>query len=241
MTISGLVPNTDYWIDVRAENSGGESGYSGDLMARTAALMPPGVPPIRRWWPQGRPRCGCGQLQAVGELQTSTGGGSRPTQTITDADRIETSINPEITFTGLVDETDYWIDVRAENADGNSAYSGDLMETTDALPPPAVTTKYFLLTADATVPTATEFLASPTTFEGEVVNVPAHLQVRYYHCAHPRNDIANIHEQNIPENFRDQWTAMANLPTRTINGTTYYVYTTIFAQYPIGTLHPACV
>ena len=238
VNISGLVPGTDYWIDVRAENSGGDSDYSGDLMATTAALMPPGTPTT--------PTLVTAEATSL-LVETTAGGGGTPNRyqwrispdmNVTDADRIETSLTPVLAITGLVDETDYWIDVRAENADGNSGYSGDLMATTDMLPPPAVTTKYFLLTLDATVPTAAEFAASTLTFEGDTVPVPAHFDRRFYQCAHLRDDISNIHEEDTGGeeggNFRDQWTAMANLPTRTINGTTYYVYTTLFAQYPIG-------
>ena len=238
VTISGLVPDTDYWIDVRAENSAGNSDYSGDLMATTAALMPPGVP--------SDPTLVTAQATSL-LVQTTPGGGGAPNlyrwrvsqdSIVTDADRILTSINPVLAITGLVDETDYWIDVRAENADGNSAYSGDLMATTDMLPPPAVTTKYFLLTVDATVPTAAEFLASTITFDGDTAPVPAYLTRRFFQCAHLRNDISNIHEENYHENFRDRWTAMADLPTLTINGTTYYVYTTFSARYPIGVSIP---
>ena len=106
------------------------------------------------------------------------------------------------------------------------------------LPPPAVTTKYFLLTVDATVPTAAEFLASTITFDGDTAPVPAYLELRFFQCAHLRNDISDIHEEDYHENFRSVWTAMADLPTRTINGTTYYVYTTLRVQYPIGVSIP---
>ena len=238
VTISGLVPNTDYWIDVRAENSGGESGYSGDLMATTAALMPPGTPTT--------PTLVTAEETSL-LVQTTAGGGGTPNLyrwristdvNVTDADRIETSLTPVLAVTGLVAETDYWIDVRAENADGDSAYSGDLMASTVMAPPPAVTTKYFLLTLDAAVPTAAEFLASPITFDGDTAPVPSHIDLRFYHCAHLRNDISDIHELDYQENFRDQWTPMASLPTRTINGTTYYVYTSFYAQYPIGVSIP---
>ena len=41
---STLDPGTDYWVDVRAENSAGESVYSDYLMTATLAVMPPGVP-----------------------------------------------------------------------------------------------------------------------------------------------------------------------------------------------------
>ena len=83
-----------------------------------------------------------------------------------------------------------------------------------------------------------EFLASTITFDGDTAPVPAYLTRRFFQCAHLRNDISNIHEENYHENFRDRWTAMADLPTRTINGTTYYIYTTFSARYPIGVSIP---
>ena len=238
VNISGLVPDTAYWIDVRAENAAGESGYSGDLMATTDALMPPGTPATPTL---------VGAEDTTLLVETTPGGGGTPNLyrwristdiNVTDADRIETSINPVKLITGLVAETDYWIDVQAENADGNSAYSGDLMASTVMAPPPAVTTKYFLLTLDATVPTAAEFLASTMPFDGDTAPVEPYLDLRFFQCAHLRNDISDIHEEDYHENFRDVWTAMADLPTLTINGTTYYVYTTLTVQYPIGVSIP---
>ena len=48
ITISGLSPGTSYWIDVRAENSAGNSAYSGNLATSTTGTAPidPPPPPI---------------------------------------------------------------------------------------------------------------------------------------------------------------------------------------------------
>ena len=45
VTISGLTAGTNYWIDVRAENSVGESAYSGNLATSTTAVAPPPTSP----------------------------------------------------------------------------------------------------------------------------------------------------------------------------------------------------
>ena len=41
VTITGLSPNTNYWIDARAQNSAGSSSYSADLATSTSALATP--------------------------------------------------------------------------------------------------------------------------------------------------------------------------------------------------------
>ena len=46
ITISNLSPGTDYWIDVRAENSAGNSAYSGNLETSTTGVAPPPTPTI---------------------------------------------------------------------------------------------------------------------------------------------------------------------------------------------------
>ena len=49
---------------------------------------------------------------------------------VTDFDTIVTSTGPSITISGLTSNTNYWIDVRAENSAGNSDYSTDLATST---------------------------------------------------------------------------------------------------------------
>ena len=56
---------------------------------------------------------------------------------VTDFDTIVTSTGPSITISGLSEDTNYWVDVRAENSAGNSNYSGNL--ATSTLPVPDTT------------------------------------------------------------------------------------------------------
>ena len=76
-------------------------------------------------------------------LATVAGSGGTPTlyrwrystnDLVTDIDPMVTSSTPNVTITGLELDTDYWIDVRAENSEGNSAYSGNLATSTLAIP-----------------------------------------------------------------------------------------------------------
>ena len=72
-------------------------------------------------------------------LATVAGSGGTPTtyrwristnSTVSNQDPMHTSSSPSITITGLDEDTDYWIDVRAENSEGDSDYSGDLATST---------------------------------------------------------------------------------------------------------------
>ena len=74
-------------------------------------------------------------------LSTTAGSGGAATgyrwristnSNVTNSDPIHTSTGPSITITGLTRDTDYWVDVRAENSVGNSAYSGNLATSTTA-------------------------------------------------------------------------------------------------------------
>ena len=51
--------------------------------------------------------------------------------------RSVTSTGPSVTIAGLSEDTDYWIDVRAQNSEGDSSYSSDLATSTlDEMTPP---------------------------------------------------------------------------------------------------------
>ena len=72
-------------------------------------------------------------------VATTPGSGGAPTlyrwrystnNIVSNEDPMVTSSTPNVAITGLDIDADYWIDVRAENSAGNSAYSGDLAATT---------------------------------------------------------------------------------------------------------------
>ena len=158
VTIEGLTEGTSYWIDVRATNFDGHSSYSFDRATSTMAapvLAPPGTP--------GVPTVTARTLTSI-SLSTVPGGGGAATlyrwrhslnNFVSDADPMVTSTGPTVMITGLAADTDYWIDVRAENADGNSFYTSDRATSTLA-----VTTA-----PDLTVDT-------PTIFGGVVTLTP---------------------------------------------------------------------
>ena len=142
ITITGLKEDDDFWIDVRAENSEGDSSYSGDLATSTLAapIEAPGTPstPTRT-----------GRTSTSLTLATVAGGGGTATtyrwristnSTVSDGDPMHTSSGPSITITGLDEDSDYWIDVRAENSEGDSSYSGDLATSTLAGTPDTTVT-----------------------------------------------------------------------------------------------------
>ena len=54
---------------------------------------------------------------------------------VSNSDVIVTSMGPSITISGLTEDTNYWVDVRAENSAGNSAYSEDRATSTLASTP----------------------------------------------------------------------------------------------------------
>ena len=78
-------------------------------------------------------------------LRVSRGGGGAATlyrwrystnSQVTDSDPKVTSTGPTVTISGLTAGTNYWIDARAENSAGESAYSGNLATSTTAVAPP---------------------------------------------------------------------------------------------------------
>ena len=93
-------------------------------------------------------------------------------------------------------------------------------------------TRYALLTLTADVPDAAAFLASAITSQTKTIDFPAHDDGMYYHVAEIYDDISDIREEGTAENFRDHWTARADLPERDLGGETYYIYTTAELQLP---------
>ena len=124
VTITGLAADDDYWVDVRAENSAGNSAYSGDRATSTTAQpQPPGTPTNLQ--------VGTRTTTTIA-LSVSPGSGGTPTQYrwrlstnnfMSDSDTVLNTSGTTATFTGLSAGTSYWVDVRAENDDGNSSYN----------------------------------------------------------------------------------------------------------------------
>ena len=143
VTIPNLDEDSNYWIDVRAENAEGESAYSGDLATSTlgSSVLAPGVP--------NRPSLVSRGLNNL-SLSTAAGSGGTPTlyrwryslnDIVSNSDPMVTSTGPTVNITGLTSGTSYWIDVRAENAEGESAYSNNLPTATTSTPTPLPTPK----------------------------------------------------------------------------------------------------
>ena len=125
ITITGLSEDTLYWIDVRAENSEGDSAYSGDLATSTddTALTAPGDP--------GAPTLSSRTSSSLTLACPAPTSGGAPTtyrwrystnNIISGSDPDVTSTGPSVTISGLAEDDDYWIAVRAENSAGDSDF-----------------------------------------------------------------------------------------------------------------------
>ena len=158
-----LTPGTNYWIDVRGENSAGESNYSLNLAtSTTGSAPPPGVPTVQAPGTPNTPILSSRTSSSL-TLRTSAGGGGAVTRyrwrystnsSVTDSDPDVTSTSTTRTISGLSPNTSYWIDVRAENSAGDSNYSNDLAtSTTTSTPPgpPGVTINLIVSPGSATV------------------------------------------------------------------------------------------
>ena len=145
VTITGLAEDDEYWVDVRAENSAGNSAYSSDRATSTAAAaaQPPGPPTNLQVG-----------MRTTTTIALSVSPGSRGAPTgyrwrlstntfMSDSDTVKNTSGSLVTFTGLNVGTSYWVDVRAQNASGNSDYTpagGAGLETAtlDSPPTPGV-------------------------------------------------------------------------------------------------------
>jgi hypothetical protein len=123
-TFSGLTPNTAYTLEVRAYNANGDSGWT-SLGSTTDPLVPPDAP------------TGLVATPAETEIQLDwTASTGAPTGYDV---RIDGGLPTDVgnvlthTFTGLTASTLYTLEVRAYNADGDSAYASTT-STTDAAP-----------------------------------------------------------------------------------------------------------
>ena len=121
-------------ITVIASNSEGSDTWTMPYTTSAAALQAPGTPstPTRT-----------SRTSSSLTLATVAGSGGAATlyrwrystnSTVSDTDPMVTSTGPSVTIPSLNANDNYWIDVRAENSAGNSAYSGDLATATLAAP-----------------------------------------------------------------------------------------------------------
>ena len=126
-------------ITITATNSEGTATWTMDYTTSAAALQAPGTPstPTRT-----------DRTSSSLTLATVAGSGGAPTSytwrystnsTVNNSDPSVTSTSPSVTIPGLNANDNYWIDVRAENSAGNSAYSGNLATATlAAIPAPTL-------------------------------------------------------------------------------------------------------
>ena len=136
VVFTGLTPDTPYWIDVRAENSAGESDYSLNLVTGTAMSPIPATPSTPTLVSREETTLTL-QVAAVSGA-TSYRWRYSTDATIDDSDPMITSIGNTVLITALDHGAPYWIDVQARNAAGDSAYSGDLETATLTQPAPPI-------------------------------------------------------------------------------------------------------
>lgn len=131
-TVSGLAPNTPYWVRARAHNSVGDSAWSGTATFTTGATVP-GVPTGVGF--SGVTQSG---VNAAWTAPAANGGSAitgYDVQLATDANFSVGVINKTFTaspgaIAGLSPGTKYWGRVRAKNAVGAGAYSAAQTFTT---------------------------------------------------------------------------------------------------------------
>ena len=127
-------------ITITATNSEGSAtwtmGYT--VVAMTVLLQAPGTP--------STPTLSSRTTSSL-TLATVPGSGGTPTlyrwryslnSVVSNADPMITSTTPNVTISGLNPDDQYWIDVRAENSEGESAYSGNLATSTNSISMPDI-------------------------------------------------------------------------------------------------------
>ena len=92
-------------------------------------------------------------------------------------------------------------------------------------------TRYALLTATSTIPTAAEFLAGFTS-DTEEITVDAYLTAMYLHFADIHDQLTTI--QQTTSQFNGRAGFGANPTALAINSVDHYVYSSIAARNPVG-------
>ena len=134
ITITGLTKNTNYWINVRAKNATGTGNFASTPLAtstlnQTISQAPniPGVPTL------------VSRLNTYLEISSTApvGGGAVETyewyistdSTVDATDTKYISLTTTITTPGLTKNTNYWVNIRAKNSVGTSAFATYALST----------------------------------------------------------------------------------------------------------------
>ena len=170
--ITGLSPSTDYEVQVRANGPGGSSAYSASARATTADPPAPGVP--------ANVAVSEGNAQLTVTWDDPSDGGAAANYTVewtaggvglTHTLAAGTNL---YTITGLTNDVEYTIRVRASNAGGTSAWSPAVTATPEATrlhgPTLSITAtagayRYLQLRLDAYTPPAGYTVANNATVE----------------------------------------------------------------------------
>ena len=97
-----------------------------------AATQAPGTPGTPSATTRGQNSLTLSVTPGAGGAATSYRWRYSTNSTVSNSDTIVTSTGPSITISGLGANTNYWVDVRAENSAGNSGYSENLATSTTA-------------------------------------------------------------------------------------------------------------
>ena len=178
ITFHGLTAQTHYWIDCRAENSAGNSRYSGDLSVRTLQVgeiqsnLKPTITvenvsntslTVRVTKPTNEDAPTFNQLSTV-EVRYSTDANvdnDDSTESLALSTRTANFIIVEID--GLTADTPYWLDARFVSSSEQTEYSDVFATRTTAMPPTQDLSTYRITTPYCIATTAHQIMVGVKT------------------------------------------------------------------------------